>query len=66
MKPIKKIKKALYNTSRNTAKAGSIVSDIEAIASLNVVKIVKRFGNKTKNKIVYGTARKIQNKINKR
>ena len=65
MKVVKKVKKALYSTSRNTAKACSIISDVEAVASLNPKKMLKRFGNKAKNKIVYGVARKIQNKINK-
>ena len=66
MKVIKKVKKALYSTSRSTAKASSVLSDIEAVASLNPKKMLKRFGNKAKNKLVYGVARKVQNKINKR
>ena len=62
---IKKFKRTLYNISRLTGKASSILADVEAVASLDSKKIKKRLGNKVKNKMLYKTANKIGRRLNK-
>lgn len=61
-----KVRKQLYGISRKINKIASILGDIEALASCNPLKITKRFSNKTKGKIIYRTANKINKKILKK
>lgn len=59
-----KLRTMLYNASRSLSKASSILGDIETIATGDPKKISKRFINKTKNKVIYKTTRKISRKTN--
>ena len=60
-----KLRKMLYNTSRNLNKVASFLGDVEAIASGNPKKIVKRTRNKATSKTVYKIANKINKTLNK-
>lgn len=61
-----KLRKNLYTVSDKLNKMATILGDIEALASGSPKKIMKRASNKTKNKIIYGTASKISRKVTKK
>lgn len=60
------LRKNLYKISGKINQVAGILGDIEALVSGSPKKIVKRTSNKTKNKIVYGTANKISRKVTKK
>lgn len=60
------LRKNLYEISGKINKVASILGDIEALASGSPKKVAKRASNKTKNKIIYGTANKVSKKVTKK
>lgn len=61
-----KIRSFLYDTADKMQKVAGIIGDVETLLSGNPKKIVRRIGNKSKNKIIYRTANNISRKVTKR
>lgn len=60
------VRKKLYTISGKINQVANIMGDIEALVSGSPKKIAKRASNKTKNKVIYGTANKISKKVTKK
>lgn len=61
MKSLKKVKKTLFDITRATGKAATLVHDIDILTSGDPKKIFKR----AKSKVIYKTANKIARELSK-
>ena len=61
----KGISRFLYKFSRKTYKISAFLNDVDVISSGDSKRIFKRFKRKFINKAIYGSANKINRKVNK-